>query len=94
MTIPHTTTWFARCRSCDTTEPIDLLSPVQLETGAICPQCGSAELTLTETRAGTTLTVFPAMIPPVKGWQCCHCGGTGLEFYGDPCEHCEGTGTC
>src|SRR5262245_24975035 len=94
MTIPHTTNWLARCRSCGTAEVIDLLLPIEIETGATCEQCGSAELTVTETSSGATITFFPAVMPPVKGWQCCHCGGTGLEWAGDPCEHCEGIGQC
>jgi hypothetical protein len=28
------------------------------------------------------------------GYQCCHCGGTGLDSYGDTCAHCEGLGSC
>jgi hypothetical protein len=30
----------------------------------------------------------------LQRWQCCHCGGTGLDSYGDTCPHCEGLGFC
>ena len=36
----------------------------------------------------------PAYIPPIKHYQCCTCGGTGLDSYGETCEHCEGLGFC
>ncbi|GIH28506.1 hypothetical protein Aph01nite_68160 [Acrocarpospora phusangensis] len=29
-----------------------------------------------------------------KRWQCCHCGGTGSDSYGDTCRHCDGLGNC
>ncbi|WP_160330454.1 hypothetical protein [Sphaerimonospora mesophila] len=29
-----------------------------------------------------------------KRWQCCHCGGGGLDSHGDTCRHCEGLGFC
>jgi hypothetical protein len=29
-----------------------------------------------------------------KRYQCCHCGGTGIDSYGDTCGHCEGLGFC
>jgi hypothetical protein len=29
-----------------------------------------------------------------KRYQCCHCGGTGLDSYGETCGHCEGLGHC
>ncbi|MCG5215451.1 hypothetical protein [Streptosporangium sp. KLBMP 9127] len=37
--------------------------------------------------------VTPAQIEP-KRWQCCHCGGTGVDSYGDTCPHCHGLGFC
>jgi hypothetical protein len=36
----------------------------------------------------------PAPMPPVQRYQCCHCGGTGLDSLGDVCAHCEGLGFC
>jgi hypothetical protein len=27
-------------------------------------------------------------------YQCCTCGGTGLDSYGDTCGHCDGLGFC
>ena len=33
-------------------------------------------------------------VPPVETCQCCHCGGTGHDSYGDVCAHCEGLGFC
>ncbi|GAA1264695.1 hypothetical protein Psi02_63870 [Planotetraspora silvatica] len=35
----------------------------------------------------------PADVIP-KRWQCCHCGGTGVDSYSDTCQHCEGLGFC
>ncbi|WP_274386931.1 hypothetical protein [Streptosporangium sp. KLBMP 9127] len=35
----------------------------------------------------------PVEIEP-KRWQCCHCGGTGSDSYGDTCPHCQGLGFC
>lgn len=35
----------------------------------------------------------PALIAPQK-WRCCHCGGGGLDSYGDTCRHCDGLGFC
>ncbi|MEV0971713.1 hypothetical protein [Microtetraspora glauca] len=32
-------------------------------------------------------------ITPLR-WQCCHCGGGGLDSYGDTCRHCDGLGFC
>ncbi|MEV0971389.1 hypothetical protein [Microtetraspora glauca] len=29
-----------------------------------------------------------------KRWQCCHCGGTGVDSHGETCPHCEGLGFC
>ncbi|GIH91262.1 hypothetical protein ACFFMN_09700 [Planobispora siamensis] len=29
-----------------------------------------------------------------KRWQCCHCGGTGVDSYSETCLHCEGLGFC
>lgn len=26
--------------------------------------------------------------------QCCTCGGSGLDTYGDTCPHCHGQGFC
>jgi hypothetical protein len=40
----------------------------------------------------TTNPSVPA--PPVRAYQCCTCGGTGLDSYGEICEHCEGLGFC
>ena len=93
MTTQQTSPWSARCRACGTTERVDLVLPIEIQTGPTCRTCGSVEMTVT----GNGLTIiFSRPLPPlpVNGWQCCHCGGTGLEFYGDPCEHCEGLGTC
>jgi hypothetical protein len=36
----------------------------------------------------------PAHVPPIETYQCCHCGGGGLDSYGQTCEHCEGLGFC
>lgn len=33
-------------------------------------------------------------VPIVRRYQCCHCGGTGLDSVGDVCPHCEGLGFC
>ncbi|MFF0312909.1 MULTISPECIES: hypothetical protein [Streptosporangium] len=35
---------------------------------------------------------LPGIAP--RRWQCCHCGGTGVDGYGETCEHCEGLGFC
>jgi hypothetical protein len=93
MTTQHTVSWRGTCRACGTAAPVDLALPVEIHTGPTCRSCGSVEMTVTG--GGLTIIFSPPLPPlPVKGWQCCHCGGTGLEFYGDPCPHCEGTGTC
>ncbi|GAA4078962.1 hypothetical protein [Actinomadura miaoliensis] len=34
------------------------------------------------------------LVPPVRRWQCCHCGGTGLTGDGDTCPHGDGSGHC
>jgi hypothetical protein len=36
----------------------------------------------------------PPYVPPVETYQCCHCGGTGLDSHGEICGHCEGLGFC
>ncbi|GIH78331.1 hypothetical protein [Planobispora longispora] len=38
----------------------------------------------------------PQPLPPIapKRWICCHCGGAGLDSYGEICLHCEGLGFC
>jgi hypothetical protein len=97
MTAQHTSSpsfpWSARCRSCGATEPVDLILPIEIHTGPACRSCGFSALTVT----GKGLTIiFSRPLPPlpVKGWQCCHCGGGGLDSYGETCEHCEGLGTC
>lgn len=36
----------------------------------------------------------PPLVPPVQLYQCCHCGGTGVDSYGDTCPHCHGYGHC
>jgi hypothetical protein len=41
-----------------------------------------------------TDTDTPILTPPVQHYQCCHCGGTGLDSIGDVCPHCEGLGFC
>ncbi|MEO3861768.1 hypothetical protein [Acrocarpospora sp. B8E8] len=38
------------------------------------------------------LDELPEIAP--KRWQCCHCGGTGSDSYGDTCRHCDGLGNC
>ncbi|MEV2267765.1 hypothetical protein [Nonomuraea africana] len=35
---------------------------------------------------------IPPAAPPRH--QCCTCGGTGIDSYGDNCPHCEGHGYC
>jgi hypothetical protein len=85
--------WSARCRACGAAETVDLVLPIEIQTGPTCRTCDSVEMTVT----GHKLTIiFSRPLPPlpIKGWQCCHCGGGGLDSYGDPCEHCEGLGTC
>ena len=32
----------------------------------------------------------PADLPPIKHYQCCHCGGTGLDSHGDTCAALRG----
>lgn len=27
-------------------------------------------------------------------WVCCHCGGGGIDSYGETCRHCDGFGHC
>jgi hypothetical protein len=34
----------------------------------------------------------PALVPLAKRWQCCHCGGGGLDSAGLTCQHCDGLG--
>ncbi|MCW2900223.1 MAG: hypothetical protein JWO67_2488 [Streptosporangiaceae bacterium] len=34
----------------------------------------------------------PALTPPVRLWQCCSCGGTGVASLGETCPDCEGSG--
>jgi hypothetical protein len=36
----------------------------------------------------------PVPVPPVETYQCCHCGGAGLDSADDICPHCEGLGFC
>ncbi len=36
---------------------------------------------------------LPVNLVP-RRWQCCDCGGTGLDGYGQTCELCEGLGFC
>ncbi|MFG1827165.1 hypothetical protein ACGFIJ_32195 [Microbispora bryophytorum] len=35
----------------------------------------------------------PVPITP-RRWQCCHCGGGGLDSHGETCRHCDGLGFC
>ncbi|MBO3748788.1 hypothetical protein J5X84_22135 [Streptosporangiaceae bacterium NEAU-GS5] len=40
-------------------------------------------------------TPAPDTVPiPPKRWQCCHCGGCGVDGYGETCRHCDGEGFC
>ena len=89
----QTEPWRSVCRACGAVEDVDLVLPIEIQMGPACRTCGSIEMTVT--RGGLTI-IFSRPLPPtpVKGWQCCHCGGTGLDFYGEVCPHCEGTGTC
>ncbi|MBX6767197.1 MAG: hypothetical protein IRY90_08600 [Actinomadura rubrobrunea] len=32
------------------------------------------------------------LVPPVRRWRCCHCGGTGVTSDGATCPHCDGFG--
>jgi hypothetical protein len=34
------------------------------------------------------------VVPLVERYQCCHCGGGGLDPCGETCPHCEGFGHC
>ncbi|MDF5751698.1 hypothetical protein [Spongiactinospora sp. TRM90649] len=36
----------------------------------------------------------PEPEPQPQRWRCCHCGGTGVDSYGDTCRHCDGLGFC
>ncbi|GAA3424617.1 hypothetical protein GCM10018953_18000 [Streptosporangium nondiastaticum] len=40
----------------------------------------------------TPTAELPGIAP--RRWQCCHCGGTGVDSHGETCEHCEGLGFC
>ncbi|GII56308.1 hypothetical protein Pth03_46970 [Planotetraspora thailandica] len=46
---------------------------------------------MNDTEQGPALETPPAV--PLR-WQCCHCGGGGLDSYGETCRHCNGLGLC
>jgi hypothetical protein len=95
MPAQQTAAWRSHCGACGTTTAVDLALPTEVPTGSACRECSVVKLSVADTGTALTITFSRPIEPlPVKGWQCCHCGGTGLEFYGDPCEHCEGTGQC
>ncbi|MFF5261800.1 hypothetical protein ACFY4C_22915 [Actinomadura viridis] len=86
--------WRLRCRACDvTTGGLNWVVLLALRDGPSCPSCGSNQVTAQDPATGSAIT-FPRPAPLAEWWQCCNCGGTGLDSYGDTCPHCQGHGHC
>ncbi|MEV5570524.1 hypothetical protein AB0L06_10755 [Spirillospora sp. NPDC052269] len=86
--------WRLRCRSCSTTAPITWTALLSKRTGPNCSACGADGVTAQDAVTGQAIAFPRPLVPPVEWWQCCNCGGTGLDAYGDACSHCEGLGHC
>ncbi|WP_141579374.1 hypothetical protein [Actinomadura sp. WMMA1423] len=89
------TSWRLRCRACNVTAAgLHWVNLLALRGGPSCSACGSDEVTAQDSATGSAVT-FPRL-PASFGqwWQCCNCGGTGLDSYGDTCPHCSGLGHC
>ncbi|MFB4318122.1 hypothetical protein [Actinomadura sp. 21ATH] len=87
--------WRLRCRACQvTTGGLTWVGLLGLRGGPACAACGSGEVIAQDPATGTAIT-FPRPLAPLgQWWQCCNCGGTGLDGYGDTCPHCAGLGHC
>ncbi|GAA2456994.1 hypothetical protein GCM10010191_90740 [Actinomadura vinacea] len=89
------TAWRLRCRTCDiTTGGLTWVALLAIGGGPSCPACGSSEVTAQDPATGSAITFPRPLVPPVEWWQCCNCGGTGLDSHGDTCPHCSGLGHC
>ena len=95
MAVENLTTWRLRCRACNvTTGGLGWVTLLALRGGPSCSACGSAEVTAQDSATGSAIA-FPRPLASVgEWWQCCNCGGTGLDSYGDTCPHCSGLGNC
>ena len=95
MAVDTTPAWRLRCRACQkTTGGLNWVALLGIRGGPTCPACGSDEVTAQDAESGSVVT-FPRPLAPVgEWWQCCNCGGTGLDAHGDTCPHCTGYGNC
>ncbi|WP_344594373.1 hypothetical protein [Actinomadura vinacea] len=95
MTSEESTAWRLRCRTCDiTTGALNWVTLLTLSGGPSCPACGSNEVTAQDPATGSAIAFPRPLVPPVEWWQCCNCGGTGLDAHSDTCPHCAGLGHC
>jgi len=95
MIADELTAWRLRCRDCDaTTGGLTWVTLLTLRGGPSCPSCESNQVTAQDPATGAAITFPRPLVPPVEWWQCCNCGGTGLDAYGDTCPHCAGFGHC
>ncbi|MBD2896268.1 hypothetical protein amrb99_52140 [Actinomadura sp. RB99] len=95
MTADISTTWRLRCRACNVTSGgLTWVTLLALRSGPACPACGSDQVTAQDAATGSAIA-FPRPLASLgEWWQCCDCGGTGLDTYGDTCPHCQGLGNC
>ncbi|GAA2614370.1 hypothetical protein SMC26_24195 [Actinomadura fulvescens] len=90
----QTFAWRLRCRVCNASADTNWTVMLARRVGPSCAECGSAEVTAQETGTGVSVAFPRPLVPPVEWWQCCNCGGGGLDSYGDTCPHCNGYGNC
>lgn len=95
MTVDEPGGWRLRCRDCGvTTGALNWVTLLAKRGGPFCPSCGSNEVTAQDSVTGSAVAFPRPLVPPVQWWQCCNCGGTGLDWSGESCPHCQGLGHC
>nr|BFE32403.1 hypothetical protein GCM10010200_046540 [Actinomadura rugatobispora] len=95
MTPQTSTPWRLRCWVCNhTNHGLNWVTLLALRDGPACSACGSHEVTAQDSATGAAVTFPCAAVSLGEWWQCCNCGGTGLDSGGDACPHCEGLGHC
>ncbi|MFC9973486.1 hypothetical protein ACFVH6_21590 [Spirillospora sp. NPDC127200] len=85
--------WY-RCRSCGHSRASDWIDLPGDLAGTSCNSCGSEQITLYEIATRAPLVLPRPLVPPVRRFVCCDCGGGGLTSCGDTCPACLGAGFC
>jgi hypothetical protein len=92
-TLVHPRFWY-RCRTCRHSRASTWLTLAANLSDRCCGSCESPRITVYEIATRTAIALPRPLAPVAQLWQCCTCGGSGLDSYGDTCPHCHGNGHC